>query len=161
MRGSVGVYTKLAMRMLHSAIDYLHSPAIVKLSALLAVVLRHITVVSFLIIILDAVTCSVEVKLLPLTLMREAVNGFRSKVPGGVAPTTYAVGRVMSGLRHSREVDTNTRQVNITWSPGHVNCLSLFEISSTFSTKRKMTERRKLGSICTSVYGDDNPKHQK
>ena len=137
MGGSVGVYSKLAMRMLHSAIDYLHSPAIVKLSVLLAVVLKHVTVVSFLMNILDAVTCSVEVKLLPLILMREAVNGPRSKILGGVAPTTYAVGRVMSGLRHSRRIDTNTRQVNVTWSPGHVNCLSLFEISSTFSTKKK------------------------
>ena len=137
-----------------------------KLSILLSIVLlRHITVVSFLRIILDAVTCSMEVKLafrgVPLTLMREAVNGPRSKVRGGVAPTIYAVDRVMSGLRHSRKVDTNTRQVNITWSPGHVNCLSLFEVSSTFSTKRKMTERRKLRGICTSVYGDDTPKHQK
>ena len=39
----------------------------------------------------------------------------------------------MSGLRHSRELDPNTRQVNVTWSPGHVNCLSLFEVSSTLS----------------------------
>ena len=104
-----------------------------KLSVLLVVVLRHITVVSLLIIICDAVTCSVEVKLLPLTLMREAVNGFRSKVPGGMSPTTYEAVRVMSGLRHSRATDPNTRQVNVTWSPGHVNCLSLFEVSSTFS----------------------------
>ena len=89
------------MCMLHSAINYLHSPAIIKLSVLLAIVLRHITVVSSLIIILDAVTCSVEVKLLPLILMRVAVNGPRSKIPGGVAPNTYAVGRLMSGLRHS------------------------------------------------------------
>ena len=81
--------------------NYLHSPAIVKLSVLLAVVLKQATVVSFLIIALDAVTCRVEVKFRPLILMRVAVNGLRSKVPGGVAPTTYAVGRVMSGLRHS------------------------------------------------------------
>ena len=93
--------------------------------------------------------------------MREAVNGFRSKILGGVLPTKYAVGRVMSGLRHSRDKDPNTRQVNVTRSPGHVNCLSLFEVSSTFSTKRKMTERRKLGGICTSVHGDDTQKHQK
>ena len=95
------VHTKLAMCILHSAMNYLHSPAIVKVSVLLAVVLKQATVVSFLINALDAVTCRVEVKFGPLILMREAVNGPRSKVPGGVAPTTYAVGRVMSGLRHS------------------------------------------------------------
>ena len=67
----------------------------------------------------------------------------------------------MSGLRHSRDKDPNTRQVNVTWSPEHVNWLSLFEVSSTFSTKRKMTERRKLGGICTGVYGGDTQKHQK
>ena len=102
MGGSVGVYTKLAMHMLHSALNYLHPPAIAKLSVLLAVELKHVTVVSFLMNILDTVTWRVEVKLVPLTLMRVAVNGFRSKVPGGVAPTTYTVGRVISGLRHSR-----------------------------------------------------------
>ena len=112
--------------------------------------------------ILDAVTCSVEVKFIPLTLMRVAVNGPRSKILGGVLPTKYAVGRVMSGLRHSRDKDPNTRQVNVTRSPEHVNWLSLFDVSSTFSTKTKMTERRKLGGgICTSVYGDDTSKHQK
>ena len=95
------MHTKLAMCILHSAMNHLHSPANVKVSVLLAVVLRHITVVSFLINALDAVTCRVEVKFGPLILMREAVNGPRSKVPGGVAPTAYAVGRVMSGLRHS------------------------------------------------------------
>ena len=59
-----------------------------KLSVLLAVVLRHITVVASLMIILDAVTCRVEVKLafkkvpLVLTLMREAVNGLRFMLRG-------------------------------------------------------------------------------
>ena len=163
MGGSVGVHAKLAMWILHSAINNLHSPAIVKLSVLLAVLLRHITVVSSLMNILDAVTCRVEVKLLPLTLMRVAVNRPRFKILGGVLPTKYAVVWVMSGLRHSRDKDPNTRQVNITMSPEHVNWLSLFDVSSTFSTKRKMTEfkRRKLGGICTSIYGDYTPKHQK
>ena len=59
-----------------------------KLSVSLAVVLRHITAVASLMIILDAVTCRVEVMLalvkvpLVLTLMREAVNGPRSKLRG-------------------------------------------------------------------------------
>ena len=66
-----------------------------KLSVLLAVVLRHMTVVASLMIILDAVTCRVEVKLafrgVPLTLMRETVNGPRVKVLGGVELAVYAV----------------------------------------------------------------------
>ena len=111
-----------------------------KLSVLLAVVLRHITVVSFLMIILDTVTCRVEVKLefrpALLISMRVAVNEPRLKVAGGVS-----VGRngivVKSGLLHSRELDPNTRQVNVTWSSGHVNCLSLFEVSTTFSSDRE------------------------
>ena len=88
-------------------------------------------------IVLDAVTCRVEVKLafrvVPLTLVREIVSGPRFKIPGGISRALYEVGRVMSGLRHSREADPNTRQVNVTWSPGHVNCLSLFDVSSTLS----------------------------
>ena len=66
-----------------------------KLSVLLAVLLRHITVAAFLINILDAVTCRVEVKLafrgVPLTLMRETVNGPRIKIAGGVELAKYAV----------------------------------------------------------------------
>ena len=81
------------------------------MSVLLAVVLRHITVVSFLMIILDTVTCRVEVKLefrpALLISMRVAVNEPRLKVAGGVS-----VGRngivVKSGLLHSRELDPNT-----------------------------------------------------
>ena len=92
-------------------IQYL--PATVKLSVLLAVVLRHITVVSFLMNILDAVTCRVEVKLefrgLPLLSIREAVKGIRSK-SSKLELVVYAVGKVMSGLRHSREIDPNTLQ---------------------------------------------------
>ena len=88
---------------------FLHLPATVKLSVLLAVKLRHITVVSFLMNILDAVTCSVEVKLafraVPLTLMREAVNGPRIKVAGGISLVLYVTGCEMSRLRHSREID--------------------------------------------------------
>ena len=114
-----------------------------KLSVLLAVVLRHITVVASLMIILDAVTCRVEVKLefrgLPLLSIREAVKGIRSK-SSKLELVVYAVCSVMSGLRHSREIDPNTRQVNITWSPGHVNCLSLFEVSTTFSTDSRGEE---------------------
>ena len=83
-----------------------------KLSVLLAVVLRHITVVAFLISLLDAVTCRVEVKLelrgVPLFSTREAVKGLRSKVSGGIELAEYVVCSVMSGLRHSREVDPNT-----------------------------------------------------
>ena len=102
-------------------------PATVKFSILLSIVLlRHITVVSFLMNILDAVTCSVEVKLafrgVPLTLMRETVSGSRFKIIGGVASVTYEVVWVMSGQHHCRELDPSTRQVNITRSPGHVNC---------------------------------------
>ena len=115
-----------------------------KLSVLLAVVLRHMTVVSFLMNILDAVTCRVEVTLafrgVPLTLMRVAVNGPGFMTSGGVSPDVYAVIRVTSGVRHSRVDDSNTRQVNVTWSPGHVNWLSLFEVSTTFSTDSRGEE---------------------
>ena len=61
-----------------------------KLSVLLAAPLRHVTVVASLMIILDALTCRVEVKLafrvLPLTLIREAINGSRLNTSGGVEP---------------------------------------------------------------------------
>ena len=75
---------------------YLHVPATVKLSVTFSSVpLRHITVVSFLLIILDTVTWSVEVKLacrmVPLTLMRVAVNGSRGKMFGGVSSAMYEV----------------------------------------------------------------------
>ena len=74
----------------------LHVPPTVKLSvAFLSVPLRHVTVVSFLLIILDTVTWSVEVKLacrlVPLTLMRVAVSGPRGKVFGGVSIAAYEV----------------------------------------------------------------------
>ena len=66
-----------------------------KLPVLLAVVLRHITVVSSLMIILDAVTCRVEVKLafrgVPVTLIREIVSGSRFKICGGVSIAMYEV----------------------------------------------------------------------
>lgn len=73
-----------------------HIPATVKLSVAFSnVPLRHVTVVSFLLIILDTVTWSVEVKLacrlVPLTLMRVAVNGSRGKMFGGVSSATYEV----------------------------------------------------------------------
>ena len=118
-----------------------------KLSVLLSeALLRHITVLSFLMNILDAVTCRVEVKLEfrgePLISMRVAVNGPRIKVCSGVSIDMYVAIRVISELRHSRTDDPNTRQVNITLSPGHVNCLSLLEVSSTLSTMRKVTEWR-------------------
>ena len=74
-----------------------------KLSVLLAVMLRHVTVVSSLIIILDAVTCRVEVKLVfalvpfVLTLMREAiVNRPRVKVLGGLSFGKYTADGVKS-----------------------------------------------------------------
>ena len=59
-----------------------------KLSVLLAVKLRHMTVVASLMIILDAVTCRIEVILaftkvpLILILIREALNGPRSTLRG-------------------------------------------------------------------------------
>ena len=78
-----------------SNVNYLHLLATVKLSVLLAVVLRHITVVASLMNILDAVTRRVEVKLafrgVPLTLMRETVNGPRIKVAGGIELAKYDV----------------------------------------------------------------------
>ena len=67
---------------------HFYLPAIVKLSVLLAALLRHVTVVASLMIILDAFTCRVEVKLafrlLPLTLTRKAVKGCRFNTSGGV-----------------------------------------------------------------------------
>ena len=113
-----------------------------KLSAPISrVPLRHITVVAFLINVSDAVTCRVEVKLefrlLPLLSIREAVNEGRFKVIGGVVLAANKIGRLSNGLRHSRTDDPNTRHVNTTWSPGHVNRLSLFEVSSTFSNNEK------------------------
>jgi len=123
----------------------IHSPATVKLSvSLSAVPLRQVTVVSVLVIVLDAVTRSVEVKLafrvVPLTLMREIVSGPRFKILGGVSVAKYEVVWVKSGLRHSRELDRNTRQVNITRSSGHVNCLVLVDVSSTLSIVGKIQE---------------------
>ena len=94
-------------------------------------------------IILDAVTCRVEVMLaftkvpLVVTLMREAVNGPRSKLREMLLDAKKEAVRVMSGLRHSRENDPNTRQVNVTWSPGHVNLPCLLEVSSTLSATRE------------------------
>ena len=85
-----------------------------KLSVLLAVVLRHITVVSSLMIVLDAVTCRVEMMLalvrvsLVLTLVRETVNGPLSKLRERLLDAKKEAVRVMSGLRHSRENDPNT-----------------------------------------------------
>ena len=80
----------------HTVYKCLHSPATVKLSVtFVSVPLRHITVVSFLIIILDTVTCRVEVKLafrlVPLTLMRVAVSGPRGKMFGSVSSAVYEV----------------------------------------------------------------------
>ena len=69
--------------------------------------------------------------------MREAVKGLRFKVSGGIEVAAYVICCVMSGLCHSREADLNTLQVNVTSSPGHVNCLSLFEVNSTFSIMRR------------------------
>ena len=118
-------------------------PATVKLSVSLAVVLRHVTVVSSLMIVLDAVTCRVEVMLalvkvpLVLTLMREAINGSRSKLRGRLLDAKKEAVRVMSGLRHSKENDPNTRQVKVTSSPGHVNLPCLLEVSSTLSAMRE------------------------
>ena len=67
-----------------------------KLSVSLSrVPLRHVTVVSVLVIVLDAVTCRVEVKLefrmVPLTLMREILSGPRFKILGGVSVAKYEV----------------------------------------------------------------------
>ena len=60
-----------------------------------AVPLRHVTVVSFLMNILDVVTWSVEVKLafrvVPLTSMREIVSGPRFKILGGASNGKYEV----------------------------------------------------------------------
>ena len=72
----------------------MHLLASVKLSVSLSrVPLRHITVV--LVIILDAVTRRVEVKLefrgLPPTLMREMVSGPRVKILGGTSVAKYEV----------------------------------------------------------------------
>ena len=71
-----------------------HIPATVKLSVSFSrVPLRHITVV--LVIVLDAVTRRVEVKLefrvVPLTLMREIVSGPRFKILGGISVAKYEV----------------------------------------------------------------------
>lgn len=60
------------------------------------VLLRHVTVVASPIIILDALTCRVEVKLefreVPLTLMRVAINGPRGKGSGGIELVVYLNG---------------------------------------------------------------------
>ena len=77
-------------------VPYEHLPATVKLSVSLSrVPLRHITVVSVLVIVLDAVTRRVEVKfefrVVPLTLMREIVSGPRFKILGGISVAKYEV----------------------------------------------------------------------
>ena len=124
-----------------------------KLSVLFRLLLRHITVDESLIIILDVVTCRVEVKLAfrvtPLTSMREILSGPRFKILGGVSVAKYEVGWVISGLRHSRANEPYTRQVNVTCCPGQVKRSVLFEVSSTLPTMIKM---RYLGDIFTSNY---------
>ena len=65
-------------------------------------------------------------------------------VPGGTDVAVYLIGEsacAMTGLRHSREVDPYTLQVNITWSPGHVNLAFLLEVSFTLSAMRKVHDR--------------------
>ena len=74
----------------------MHLLATVKLSLSLSrVPLRHITVVSVVVIVLDAVTRRLEVKLafrgVPLTLMREMVSGPRVKILGGTSVAKYEV----------------------------------------------------------------------
>ena len=74
----------------------MYLPATVKLSLSLSrVPLRHITVVSVMVIVLDAVTRRLEVKLafrgVPLTLMREMVSGPRFKILGGTSVAKYEV----------------------------------------------------------------------
>ena len=76
--------------------DCICAPAAMKLSVSFSeVLLRHVTVATFLMIVLDAVTCIVEVKLefrgVPLTLVREAVKGAGFKSSGGISPATYEV----------------------------------------------------------------------
>ena len=133
-------------------------PATVKLSVLLAVVLRHITVVASLCIVLDTFTCSVEVKLafrgVPLTLMRETVSGSQFKIIGGVVSVTYEVVWVMSGQHHCRELDPSTRQVNITRSPGHVNCfLCLRSVPHSLQWNVEVVWRWVTYAISISVCG--------
>ena len=81
------------------------------MSVLLVVVLRQVTVVSFLINILDTVTCRAEVKLefrpALLISMRVVVNEPRVKVAGGISVGRYGI-VVKSGLCHSSEGDPNT-----------------------------------------------------
>ena len=77
-------------------LPYEHVPVTVKLSVSLSKVpLRHITVVASLMIVLDAVTWRVEVKLafrgVPLTLMREILSGPRVKILGGTSVAKYEV----------------------------------------------------------------------
>ena len=74
-----------------------YSPATMKLSVtFFRVPLRHITVDESLMIILDAVTCRVEVKLafrgIPLTLMREILSRPRFRILGGISVAKYDVG---------------------------------------------------------------------
>ena len=86
--------------------------------------------------------------------MREILSGPRFKILGGVSVAKYEVVWVKTGLRHSRELDRNTRQVNVTASPGHVNCLVLVDVSSTLSTVGKMKSGGSMDSNDCAHYND-------
>ena len=82
---------------LQRARDFTYAPAVMKLSVtFFRVPLRHITVEESLMIILDAVTWRVEVKLafrgIPLTLMREILSRPRFRILGGISVAKYEVG---------------------------------------------------------------------
>ena len=84
------------MHHIHVLNSCYHIPATVKLSVSLSeAALTQVTVVSVLVIDLDAFTCSVEVKLafrgVPLTLRRERVNGPRLMGIRGVSAAVYDV----------------------------------------------------------------------
>lgn len=78
-----------------------------------------------------------EFRLLPLLAIRKAVNEGRFTVNGAIVLARNKIGRLSNGLRHSRADDPNIRHVNVTKSPGHVNRLSLSDVSSTFSNNEK------------------------
>ena len=82
---------------LKRARDFTYAPAMMKLSVtFFRLPLRHITVEESLMIILDAVTWRVEVKLtfrgIPLTLMREMLSRPRFRILRGISVAKYTIG---------------------------------------------------------------------
>ena len=102
---------------------------------------RHTTVVLVRANVLEAVTCTVDVKFvlipLPAMLVRIATKGGLEMDSGAIEPNTKTTLGLISGLSHWRDTDSTTWQVKVTSSPSQANRLpfsSTVEVSTTLPT---------------------------